>query len=132
MWADISREFADSPSQTRVVRFLLENGFGINEEGRIVCNGANHTIYDGDRCLGTTGPPSQHPAQPSGPPPDLSQLPFVEHPPTPITKITGDTIPVSLPGEWHAYTLREAGGVLAHLWTTRIDPDGRILKIEAT
>ncbi len=39
MWADISREFADSPSQTRVVRFLLENGFGINEEGRIVCNG---------------------------------------------------------------------------------------------
>jgi len=39
MWADISREFADSPSQSRVVRFLLENGFGINEEGRIVCNG---------------------------------------------------------------------------------------------
>lgn len=38
MWADISREFADSPSQSRVVRFLLENGFGINEEGRIVCN----------------------------------------------------------------------------------------------
>ena len=30
-----------------------------------------------------------------------------------------------------AYTLREAGGVLAHLWTTRIDPDGRVLKIEA-
>jgi len=39
MWADISREFADSPSQNRVARFLLENGFGINEEGRIVCNG---------------------------------------------------------------------------------------------
>lgn len=39
MWADISREFADSPSQSRVVRFLLENGFGINEEGRIACNG---------------------------------------------------------------------------------------------
>ena len=39
MWADISREFADSPSQARVMRFLLENGFGINEEGRIVCNG---------------------------------------------------------------------------------------------
>lgn len=38
MWDDISREFADSPSQTRVVRFLLENGFGVNEEGRIVCN----------------------------------------------------------------------------------------------
>lgn len=29
-----------------------------------------------------------------------------------------------------AYALREAGGVLAHLWTTRIDPDGRILEIE--
>ena len=39
MWADISREFADSPSQGRVVHFLLENGFGINEEGRVVCNG---------------------------------------------------------------------------------------------
>ncbi len=39
MWADISRVFADSPSQTRVVRFLMENGFGINEEGRITCNG---------------------------------------------------------------------------------------------
>jgi hypothetical protein len=39
MWADISQEFADSPSQARVVRFLLENGFGINEDGRIVCNG---------------------------------------------------------------------------------------------
>jgi uncharacterized SAM-binding protein YcdF (DUF218 family) len=31
-----------------------------------------------------------------------------------------------------AYTLREAGGVLAHLWTTRVDPDGRILKIESS
>ena len=39
MWADISREFADSPSQGRVIRFMLENGFGINKEGRIVCNG---------------------------------------------------------------------------------------------
>ncbi len=39
MWADIMREFSDSPSQYRVVRFLLENGFGVNEEGRIVCNG---------------------------------------------------------------------------------------------
>jgi hypothetical protein len=38
MWSDIIREFADSPSQGRVVRFLLENGFGVNEEGRICCN----------------------------------------------------------------------------------------------
>jgi Predicted regulator of amino acid metabolism, contains ACT domain len=39
MWADIIREFADSPSQGRVVRFLLENGFGVNDEARICCNG---------------------------------------------------------------------------------------------
>ncbi len=39
MWSDIIHEFSDSPSQSRVVRFLLENGFGVNEEGRICCNG---------------------------------------------------------------------------------------------
>jgi predicted regulator of amino acid metabolism with ACT domain len=39
MWSDIIHEFSDSPSQSRVVRFLLENGFGVNEEGRISCNG---------------------------------------------------------------------------------------------
>ncbi|HTY15520.1 MAG TPA: regulator of amino acid metabolism, contains ACT domain protein [Methanoregulaceae archaeon] len=38
MWSDIIHEFADSPAQSKVVRFLLENGFGINKEGRIVCN----------------------------------------------------------------------------------------------
>lgn len=39
MWSDIIHEFSDSPSQSRVVRFLLENGFGVNGEGRISCNG---------------------------------------------------------------------------------------------
>ena len=39
MWTQILREFADSPSQTMVVKYFLENGLGINEEGRIVCNG---------------------------------------------------------------------------------------------
>jgi hypothetical protein len=39
MWSDIIHEFADSPSQGRVVRFLLENGFGVSETGRIICNG---------------------------------------------------------------------------------------------
>jgi hypothetical protein len=39
MWSDIIHEFADSPSQSRVVRFLLENGFGVNADGRISCNG---------------------------------------------------------------------------------------------
>jgi predicted regulator of amino acid metabolism with ACT domain len=38
MWAEILREFSDSPSQSRVARFLLENGFGVNEQGRVVCN----------------------------------------------------------------------------------------------
>jgi len=39
MWSEIISEFADSPSQSRVVRFLLENGFGVTEDGRISCNG---------------------------------------------------------------------------------------------
>ncbi len=38
MWSAILSGFSDSPSQGRVVRFLLENGFGVNEEGRICCN----------------------------------------------------------------------------------------------
>lgn len=38
MWSAILSGFSDSPSQSRVVRFLLENGFGVNEEGRICCN----------------------------------------------------------------------------------------------
>ncbi|MBO7388796.1 MAG: regulator of amino acid metabolism, contains ACT domain protein [Methanomicrobium sp.] len=39
MWASILKIFSDSPSQTKVVKFLLENGFGINESGKIICNG---------------------------------------------------------------------------------------------
>jgi len=39
MWSDLIHVFADSPSQSKVVRFLLENGFGINNEGRVTCNG---------------------------------------------------------------------------------------------
>lgn len=39
MWSDIIHEFSDSPSQVRVVKFLLENGFGVTPEGRISCNG---------------------------------------------------------------------------------------------
>ncbi|NLD57207.1 MAG: regulator of amino acid metabolism, contains ACT domain protein [Methanomicrobiales archaeon] len=39
MWSVIIHEFADSPSQSRVVRFLLENGFGVTEDGKISCNG---------------------------------------------------------------------------------------------
>ncbi|MBP2132586.1 putative regulator of amino acid metabolism with ACT domain [Methanomicrobium sp. W14] len=39
MWASILSEFSDSPSQTLIVKYLLENGFGVNETGRIICNG---------------------------------------------------------------------------------------------
>lgn len=38
MWAEIMRRFADSPAQSRVIRFMLENGFGVNENGRLICN----------------------------------------------------------------------------------------------
>ena len=39
MWALIMQEFADSPAQGRVARFLLENGFGVNDDGKVVANG---------------------------------------------------------------------------------------------
>ncbi len=39
MWSEILREFADSPSQAMVIKYFLENGLGVNEKGRIVCNG---------------------------------------------------------------------------------------------
>ncbi len=38
MWAKILDAFSDSPSQARVVRFLLENGLGINVRGRVTVN----------------------------------------------------------------------------------------------
>jgi predicted regulator of amino acid metabolism with ACT domain len=39
MWDLIMKEFADSPAQARVARFLLENGLGVNEDGKVVVNG---------------------------------------------------------------------------------------------
>jgi uncharacterized protein len=53
MWSDIIREFSDSPSQTRVVRFLLENGFGVNAEGRIVCNDVEIPATQVAKAIGT-------------------------------------------------------------------------------
>jgi len=53
MWSDIIREFSDSPSQTRVVRFLLENGFGVSEEGKIVCNGIEIPATHVAKAIGT-------------------------------------------------------------------------------
>ncbi len=39
MWRRILEQFQDSSSQQRVVRFLLENGFGVSSEGKTVVNG---------------------------------------------------------------------------------------------
>jgi predicted regulator of amino acid metabolism with ACT domain len=53
MWSDIIGEFSDSPSQTLVARFLLENGFGVNEEGRIVCNDIEIPATQVSKAIGT-------------------------------------------------------------------------------
>jgi predicted regulator of amino acid metabolism with ACT domain len=53
MWEEILREFADSPSQSLVVRFLLENGFGINKQGRVVCNGIEIPATHIAKAIGT-------------------------------------------------------------------------------
>ncbi|HJJ43654.1 MAG TPA: regulator of amino acid metabolism, contains ACT domain protein [Methanocorpusculum sp.] len=39
MWRRILEQFQDSPSQQRVVRFYLENGFGVSPEGKTIVNG---------------------------------------------------------------------------------------------
>lgn len=38
MWQRILELFSDSPSQQKVVRFLLENGFGISGDGKVMVN----------------------------------------------------------------------------------------------
>ena len=53
MWSDIIRGFSDSPSQTRVVRFLLENGFGVNADGRIICNDVEIPATQVAKAIGT-------------------------------------------------------------------------------
>jgi predicted regulator of amino acid metabolism with ACT domain len=39
MFAEIMDKFSDSPSQQRVIRLLLERGFSVNDEGRVVSGG---------------------------------------------------------------------------------------------
>ena len=39
MFDEIMEKFADSPSQQRVIRLLLERGFSVNDEGRVVSGG---------------------------------------------------------------------------------------------
>ncbi len=53
MWALISQEFSDSPSQGKVAKFLLDNGFGINAEGKIVCNGIEIPATQIARAIGS-------------------------------------------------------------------------------
>jgi predicted regulator of amino acid metabolism with ACT domain len=39
MFDEIMRKFEGSPSQQEVIRFLLERGFSVNDEGRVVSGG---------------------------------------------------------------------------------------------
>jgi len=39
MWSKIEESFKDTPVQRKIALFLLENGFGVSEDGRVVCNG---------------------------------------------------------------------------------------------
>ncbi|MFB6310296.1 MAG: amino acid-binding protein [Salinirussus sp.] len=39
MFDEIMEKFEDSPSQQRVIRLLLERGFSVNEDGRVVSGG---------------------------------------------------------------------------------------------
>jgi len=39
MFDEIMQKFSDSPSQQRVIRLLLERGFSVNDEGRVVSGG---------------------------------------------------------------------------------------------
>jgi len=51
MWQRILELFADSPSQQKVVRFLLDNGFGISNEGKVVVNGVEITTASLSRTI---------------------------------------------------------------------------------
>ncbi|MFC7071705.1 amino acid-binding protein [Halovenus rubra] len=39
MFDEIMNKFADSPSQQQVIRLLLERGFSVNDDGRVVSGG---------------------------------------------------------------------------------------------
>ena len=39
MFDEIMQKFADSPSQQQVIRLLLERGFSVNDDGRVVSGG---------------------------------------------------------------------------------------------
>lgn len=52
MWKRIEEKFKNSPMQKKVAVFLLENGFGINEEGKVTCNGVEIAFADLARVIG--------------------------------------------------------------------------------
>lgn len=52
MWSAIIDAYSDSPSQLRVVRFLLENGFGVNKSGKITANGIEMPATQVARAIG--------------------------------------------------------------------------------
>ncbi|MCP1662768.1 MAG: regulator of amino acid metabolism, contains ACT domain protein [Methanocalculus sp. MSAO_Arc1] len=52
MWSAVTDAFKDSPSQLRVVRFLLENGFGVNSAGKITANGIEMPATQVARAIG--------------------------------------------------------------------------------
>ena len=45
--------FTDSPAQARVVKFLLENGFGVNAQAKITCNGVEIPATHLAKTIGT-------------------------------------------------------------------------------
>lgn len=53
MWDAILNEFVDSPSQSRVARFMLENGFGVSPQGKVTCNGIDLPATHVARATGT-------------------------------------------------------------------------------
>ncbi len=53
MWTEIMEQFSDSPAQARVVKFLLENGFGVNDQARIHCNGIEIPATHIAKAIGT-------------------------------------------------------------------------------
>jgi predicted regulator of amino acid metabolism with ACT domain len=53
MWTEIMQRFADSPAQGKVIKFLLENGFGVNEQAKIHCNGVEIPATHIAKVIGT-------------------------------------------------------------------------------
>jgi len=51
MWQRILELFSDSPSQQKVVRFLLENGFGISRDGKVMVNDVEITASSLSRAV---------------------------------------------------------------------------------